>query len=133
MYVYTHTHQECLERPGAVFRYITAAELLKVCTSPSMIGFSGETETSKMRARVCVCLCASMAERKMENDREIYFKELAQVIMGVDKSEILNHAGDPGKRCVAVRAGRPSGDGIPCSRAGWGVSTSLFLLRLSTA
>lgn len=38
----------------------------------------------------------------MENDGEIYFKELAQVIMGVDKSEILNQAGDPGKRCVAV-------------------------------
>lgn len=69
-----------------------------------MIGFSRETETSKMCVykRVCVCVCASMAERKMENDGEIYFKELAQVIMGVDKSEILNQAGDPGKRCVAV-------------------------------
>lgn len=38
----------------------------------------------------------------MENDGEIYFKELAQAIMGVGKSEIRNQAGDPGKRCVAV-------------------------------
>ena len=58
----------------------------------------GSPETQNQQSE-CACVCTER-EREREREREIYFKELARVMVRAGKSKICRagqRAGDPGK------------------------------------